>query len=182
MNAILYIIAVILIIGWILGVFVYAVGSLIHILLVIAVVAIILGMIRGFGRLMISIIKQHFLWNIQKPGTKSTRNLLNFRRALSRFGGNRHGSMAVHHYSNYHCGGLDDLNVIGFIYHWDVYPYILLNLVFSTQAAYAAPIIMMAQNRQSERDRHHAEQDLKTNVEAKKEIEQRLKKLLILSR
>ncbi len=68
-------------------------------------------------------------------------------------------------------------NVIGFIYHWDVYPYILLNLVFSTQAAYAAPIIMMAQNRQSERDRHHAEQDFKTNVEAKREIEQLLEKL-----
>jgi uncharacterized membrane protein len=35
--------------------------------------------------------------------------------------------------------------------HWDVYPFILLNLVFSTQAAYAAPIIMMAQNRQKKR-------------------------------
>lgn len=68
-------------------------------------------------------------------------------------------------------------NVLGFIYHWDVYPFILLNLVFSTQAAYAAPIIMMAQNRQSERDRHHAEQDFKTNVEAKKEIEQLLERL-----
>ncbi|MGN6640040.1 MAG: DUF1003 domain-containing protein, partial [Mucilaginibacter sp.] len=39
---------------------------------------------------------------------------------------------------------------------WDPYPYILLNLVFSTQAAYAAPIIMMAQNRQNERDRAQA--------------------------
>lgn len=68
-------------------------------------------------------------------------------------------------------------NVIGFIFHWDVYPFILLNLVFSTQAAYAAPIIMMAQNRQSDRDRHHAEQDFKTNVEAKKEIEQLLERL-----
>jgi uncharacterized membrane protein len=68
-------------------------------------------------------------------------------------------------------------NVIGFIYHWDVYPFILLNLLFSTQAAYAAPIIMMAQNRQSERDRHHAEQDYKTNLEAKKEIEQLLERL-----
>ncbi len=68
-------------------------------------------------------------------------------------------------------------NVIGFIYHWDVYPYILLNLVFSTQAAYAAPIIMMAQNRQNERDRAHAEADFKTNVEAKREIEELLSKL-----
>ena len=63
------------------------------------------------------------------------------------------------------------LNVIGFIRHWDVYPFILLNLIFSTQAAYAAPIIMMAQNRQSERDRLQAQADYDTNVEAKKEIE-----------
>ena len=63
------------------------------------------------------------------------------------------------------------LNVIGFIYHWDAYPFILLNLLFSTQAAYAAPIIMMAQNRQSDRDRAHAEADYKTNKDAKLEIE-----------
>lgn len=63
------------------------------------------------------------------------------------------------------------LNLVGFMYHWDVYPFILLNLLFSTQAAYAAPIIMMSQNRQSERDRMHAEEDYKTNVDAKKEIE-----------
>jgi uncharacterized membrane protein len=43
------------------------------------------------------------------------------------------------------------LNTIALIQHWDVYPFILLNLVFSTQAAYAAPIIMMSQNRQNER-------------------------------
>ena len=63
------------------------------------------------------------------------------------------------------------LNVIAFIQHWDPYPFILLNLLFSTQAAYAAPIIMMAQNRQSERDRHHAEADYETNKKAKEEIE-----------
>ena len=63
------------------------------------------------------------------------------------------------------------LNVIGFIRHWDVYPFILLNLIFSTQAAYAAPIIMMAQNRQSERDRLQAQADFDTNIEAKLEIE-----------
>lgn len=63
------------------------------------------------------------------------------------------------------------LNVIGFMYHWDVYPFILLNLLFSTQAAYAAPIIMMSQNRQNERDRMHAEADYKTNKDAKREIE-----------
>ncbi len=63
------------------------------------------------------------------------------------------------------------LNVIGLAYHWDVYPFILLNLLFSTQAAYAAPIIMMAQNRQNERDRIQAQADYQTNLDAKKEIE-----------
>lgn len=63
------------------------------------------------------------------------------------------------------------LNIVGFMYHWDVYPFILLNLIFSTQAAYAAPIIMMAQNRQGVRDRLQAQEDYKTNVEAKLEIE-----------
>lgn len=63
------------------------------------------------------------------------------------------------------------LNVIGFIYHWDAYPFILLNLIFSTQAAYAAPIIMMSQNRQGERDRMQALEDYRTNQEAKLEIE-----------
>lgn len=69
------------------------------------------------------------------------------------------------------------LNVVAFVGHWDPYPYILLNLVFSTQAAYSAPIIMMAQNRQNERDRSQADADFKTNKEAKKEIEQLLERL-----
>ena len=64
------------------------------------------------------------------------------------------------------------LNVVAIVNHWDPYPYILLNLLFSTQAAYAAPIIMMAQNRQNERDRAQADEDFRTNVEAKKEIEE----------
>jgi len=69
------------------------------------------------------------------------------------------------------------LNVIALLHHWDAYPYILLNLLFSTQAAYAAPIIMMAQNRQSERDRAQADSDYRTNVAAKKEIEELMKRL-----
>ena len=63
------------------------------------------------------------------------------------------------------------LNMVAFVKHWDVYPFILLNLVFSTQAAYAAPIIMMAQNRQNERDRLQAQADYQTNIDAKLEIE-----------
>ena len=54
---------------------------------------------------------------------------------------------------------------------WDPYPFILLNLLFSTQAAYAAPIIMMSQNRSAERDRFQANADYQTNVESKKDIE-----------
>jgi uncharacterized membrane protein len=44
------------------------------------------------------------------------------------------------------------LNVVGIVARWDPYPFILLNLLFSTQAAYAAPIIMMSQNRQAYKD------------------------------
>jgi uncharacterized membrane protein len=68
-------------------------------------------------------------------------------------------------------------NFVAFIYHWDPYPFILLNLLFSTQAAYAAPIIMMAQNRQSERDRAQAQADYETNIAAKEEIEALQKQL-----
>jgi uncharacterized membrane protein len=63
------------------------------------------------------------------------------------------------------------LNVMAYMYQWDPYPFILLNLVFSVQAAYAAPVIMMAQNRQNERDRIQAYEDYRTNIEAKLEIE-----------
>jgi len=55
---------------------------------------------------------------------------------------------------------------------FDPYPFILLNLLFSTQAAYAAPIIMMSQNRAAQRDRYQADADFRTNVESKKEIEE----------
>ncbi len=51
------------------------------------------------------------------------------------------------------------LNTIGIIQHWDPYPFILLNLAFSTQAAYAAPLILLAQNRQDDRDRANIDRD-----------------------
>ena len=54
---------------------------------------------------------------------------------------------------------------------WDPYPFILLNLLLSFQAAYTAPAIMMSQNRQSEQDRRHAESDYEVNVKAELEIE-----------
>jgi uncharacterized membrane protein len=51
------------------------------------------------------------------------------------------------------------LNVVAVRLQWDPYPFILLNLAFSTQAAYAAPLILLAQNRQADRDRVQAEED-----------------------
>ncbi|MGI4730207.1 MAG: DUF1003 domain-containing protein [Janthinobacterium lividum] len=63
------------------------------------------------------------------------------------------------------------LNVTAWIRVWDPYPFILLNLALSFQAAYAAPIIMMSQNRQSDIDRKAAEIDAKINVKAELEIE-----------
>lgn len=55
------------------------------------------------------------------------------------------------------------LNAIAFGNNWDPYPFILLNLIFSTQAAYAAPLILLAQNRQDTRDRALAERDREVN-------------------
>ena len=63
------------------------------------------------------------------------------------------------------------LNIAGYIGRWDPYPFILLNLVLSFQAAYTAPIIMMSQNRQAEIDRQHAANDYRVNVKAELEIE-----------
>src|SRR6202158_4105525 len=62
------------------------------------------------------------------------------------------------------------LNVLAWIRHWDPYPFILLNLALSFQAAYAAPIIMMSQNRQAAKDRLMAEQDYVVNAKAEEEI------------
>src|ERR1700720_2837485 len=62
------------------------------------------------------------------------------------------------------------LNVIAYINHWDPYPFILLNLALSFQAAYAAPIIMMSQNRQAAKDRLMAEQDYHCNLKGEEEV------------
>ena len=63
------------------------------------------------------------------------------------------------------------VNVLAWLDHWDPYPFILLNLALAFQAAYAAPFIMISQNRQAERDRIQAEADYRTNVEAEQRIE-----------
>ena len=63
------------------------------------------------------------------------------------------------------------LNVVAFTRKWDPYPFILLNLALSFQAAYAAPFIMMSQNRQQDIDRKEAENDHQINIKAELEIE-----------
>jgi uncharacterized membrane protein len=63
------------------------------------------------------------------------------------------------------------LNITAYVQQWDPYPFILLNLALSFQAAYAAPFIMMSQNRQQDIDRKSAEHDYQVNVKAELEIE-----------
>jgi uncharacterized membrane protein len=64
------------------------------------------------------------------------------------------------------------VNVIGLYgLRWDPYPFILLNLFFSTQASYAAPLILLAQNRQEDRDRVVTEQDRQANARAHADME-----------
>lgn len=70
------------------------------------------------------------------------------------------------------------LNVVAFSYKWDPYPFILLNLAFSTQAAYAAPLILLSGNRSADRDRHMAEHDLAINEKAEEEIRKVLDELV----
>jgi len=69
------------------------------------------------------------------------------------------------------------LNTVALIHHWDKYPYILLNLFLSMLAAIQAPVIMMSQNRQEDRDRIRAEHDYEVNLKAELEIQQLSKKL-----
>jgi uncharacterized membrane protein len=63
------------------------------------------------------------------------------------------------------------LNVVAVMHRWDPYPFILLNLALSFQAAYAAPFIMMSQNRQQQIDRKEAADDYRINIKAELEIE-----------
>jgi uncharacterized membrane protein len=62
------------------------------------------------------------------------------------------------------------LNVTAWVRHWDPYPFILMNLVLSLQAAYTAPMIMMSQNRKADRDRIEAHIDYEVNLKAETEI------------
>jgi len=63
------------------------------------------------------------------------------------------------------------LNVTAWVQHWDPYPFILMNLVLSLQAAYTAPMIMMSQNRKADHDRIEAHIDFEVNLKAETEIQ-----------
>lgn len=63
------------------------------------------------------------------------------------------------------------LNALAVSLQWDPYPFILLNLMFSVQAAYAAPLILLAQNRQAERDRVETERDRQINARTQADAE-----------
>ena len=63
------------------------------------------------------------------------------------------------------------LNLFAVAWQWDPYPFILLNLAFSTQAAYAAPLILLAQNRQENRDRVALEEDRQRAAQTKADTE-----------
>src|SRR5579884_1418674 len=74
------------------------------------------------------------------------------------------------------------LNLLAVIGRWDPYPFILLNLLFSVQAAYTGPVILLSQNRQSQRDREMAEHDFVTNQRAEQLIEGVMSEVLRNSR
>lgn len=61
-------------------------------------------------------------------------------------------------------------NIVAYVSHWDPYPFILLNLFLSLQAAYTAPIIMMSQNRLAEKDRIEAHNDYVLNIKSEEEV------------
>jgi uncharacterized membrane protein len=72
------------------------------------------------------------------------------------------------------------VNVFAAALRWDPYPFILLNLAFSTQAAYAAPLILLAQNRQENRDRVTVEEDRRRAAQTKADTEYLARELAAL--
>ncbi len=72
------------------------------------------------------------------------------------------------------------VNVFAVTLRWDPYPFILLNLAFSTQAAYAAPLILLAQNRQENRDRVTVEEDRRRAAQTKADTEYLARELAAL--
>lgn len=69
------------------------------------------------------------------------------------------------------------LNLVAWQYRWDPYPFILLNLAFSTQAAYAAPLVLLAGRRQDTRNQEVALHDLETDLETNRLVKEIAAKL-----
>ncbi len=69
-------------------------------------------------------------------------------------------------------------NIVAILKSWDPYPFVLLNLLFSVQAAYTGPVLLLSSNRSSQRDRVMAEHDYATNEKAEKIIESLMSELL----
>src|SRR5581483_8951916 len=70
------------------------------------------------------------------------------------------------------------LNSLAVMSHWDPYPFILLNLAFSTQAAYAAPLILLAQTRQADRDKEHGDYIEKKHTSLEEASDKRTKMIV----
>jgi uncharacterized membrane protein len=66
------------------------------------------------------------------------------------------------------------LNALALSFRWDPYPFILLNLAFSTQAAYAAPLILLAQTRQADRDKHSEASEERRHDEMERRAQERI--------
>ncbi|MFH1053492.1 MAG: DUF1003 domain-containing protein [Candidatus Woesearchaeota archaeon] len=74
------------------------------------------------------------------------------------------------------------LNILMVSYRWDIYPFILLNLILSVLAGMQAPVILMSQNRAAERDRINASYDYQVNRKAEREIQQMQQEVKLLKR
>jgi uncharacterized membrane protein len=72
------------------------------------------------------------------------------------------------------------LNSVALIHHWDPTPFIMLNLIFSTQAAYAAPLILLAQTRQADRDKAHGDRIEKSHTRLEQAAKSETEKVLEL--
>jgi hypothetical protein len=101
------------------------------------------------------------------------------RRARRRPRGDLYRLVEVHHHPERDLLRLGVVNTIWLLerYQFDPYPFILFNLFMSAEAAYSSPLILMSQNRQTDRDREQAQHDYDTNVAAKEEIETILREL-----
>ncbi|MGI8647103.1 MAG: hypothetical protein DLM55_03710 [Acidimicrobiales bacterium] len=114
-------------------------------------------------------------WRLDQPKVRSARRLPRFNadafgRLSERFA-HFLGTGRFLLFQSIFVGIWISLNLALVAYRWDPYPFILLNLAFSTQAAYAAPLILLAQNRQADRDRISLDEDRQRAEAAKADTE-----------